>query len=143
MSKGINKAIILGRLGQDPEIRATESGSSVANLSIATSEEWKDKNTGEKKEKTEWHRVVAFGRLAEIIGEYVKKGSLVYIEGQIQTRKWQDQAGNDRYSTEIVAKQMQMLGGRAEASNAPGAHQGDVSASPPEADPFDDSDIPF
>jgi len=109
MSKGVNKVIILGNVGQDPETKFTASGTAIANLSVATSESWKDKQTGQQVDKTEWHRVVAFNRLAEIIGEYVKKGSKVYIEGKITTRKWQDQGGADRYTTEIVASEMQML----------------------------------
>lgn len=111
---GINKCIILGRLGQDPEVKYLPSGGAVANITIATSESWKDKNTNEQREKTEWHRVVIFGKLAEIAGEYLRKGSQVYIEGQLQTRKWQDQNGQDRYSTEVVVQGfngvMQMLG---------------------------------
>ncbi len=109
--QGINKAIIVGTLGKDPEMRFTQAGKAVANLSVATSEKWKDKQTGQQQEATEWHRVVAFDRLAEIMGEYLTKGSQVYIEGKIQTRKWQDNDGKDRYSTELVANQMQMLGG--------------------------------
>ena len=112
MARGINKVILVGNLGQDPEVRYTPSGSAVANVSIATTDSWKDKNTGEAQEKTEWHRVVFFGRLAEIVGEYLKKGRQVYVEGRLQTRKWQDNNGNDRWSTEIVAGEMQMLGGR-------------------------------
>lgn len=108
--QGVNKVIIIGRLGKDPEVRYGNDGSAMANISVATSEAWKDKNTGEKKEKTEWHRVVAFGRTAEIMGEYLKKGSQVYIEGKLQTRKWQDKDGKDCYTTEIVARQMNMLG---------------------------------
>ncbi|RLB96974.1 MAG: single-stranded DNA-binding protein, partial [Deltaproteobacteria bacterium] len=109
---GINKAIIVGRLGRDPEVRYTPDGTAVANFSVATSEEWKDKNTGEKRERTEWHRVVAFRRLGEICGEYLSKGRQVYVEGRIQTRDWEDKDGNKRYTTEIVANQMQMLGSR-------------------------------
>jgi len=112
MAHGINKVILVGNVGQEPEIRYTPQGAAVANLSVATSESWKDKNTGEQQEKTEWHRVVAFRRLAEIIGEYVNKGSKVYIEGKLQTRKWQDNNGQDRYTTEIVANEMQMLDSR-------------------------------
>lgn len=108
---GVNKVIIVGRVGKDPDIRSTASGNMVANLSVATSENWKDKATGEKKEKTEWHRISAFGRLAEIIGEYVKKGSLVYVEGSLQTRSW-EKDGVTRYTTEIKAKELQMLGGK-------------------------------
>jgi len=114
-SKGVNKVILVGNLGQDPEIRYMPSGSAVTNISIATSESWKDKATGEQKEKTEWHRVVIFGKLAEIAGEYLKKGSQVYIEGALQTRKWTDQSGNDKYTTEIVVAMngvMQMLGSK-------------------------------
>lgn len=113
-SKGVNKVILIGHLGQDPEIRYMPSGGAVANLTLATSESWRDKQTGEMKEKTEWHRVCIFGKLAEIAGEYLRKGSQVYIEGQLQTRKWQDQSGQDRYSTEVVVNiggSMQMLGG--------------------------------
>ncbi len=115
MAGGINKVILVGNLGQDPEIRYTADGRPIANFSIATSESWKDKNSGEKREKTEWHRVVVFGKLAEICGEYLSKGKQVYIEGKLQTRKWQGQDGQDRYTTEIVIDQrgtMQMLGGR-------------------------------
>lgn len=113
-SRGVNKVILIGNLGQDPEIRYMPNGGAVANLSLATSETWRDKQTNEMREKTEWHRVVIFGKLAEIAGEYLKKGSQVYIEGSLQTRKWQDQSGQDRYSTEIVVNiggSMQMLGG--------------------------------
>lgn len=112
MSRGINKVILVGNLGQDPEVRYMPSGGAVANISIATSESWKDKQTGQPVDKTEWHRIVFFNRLAEIAGEYLKKGSQIYIEGKLQTRKWQDQAGIDRFSTEVVASELQMLGGR-------------------------------
>jgi single-strand DNA-binding protein len=112
MARGINKVILVGNLGQDPEVRYMPSGGAVANISIATSESWKDKQTGQPVDKTEWHRIVFFNRLAEIAGEYLKKGSQVYVEGKLQTRKWQDQAGVDRYSTEVVANELQMLGGR-------------------------------
>ncbi|MBS6210024.1 MAG: single-stranded DNA-binding protein SSB1 [Proteus hauseri] len=121
-SRGVNKVILIGNLGQDPEIRYMPSGGAVANLTLATSESWRDKQTGEMKEKTEWHRVVIFGKLAEIAGEYLRKGSQVYIEGQLQTRKWQDQSGQDRYSTEVVVNiggTMQMLGGRGGQDSAP------------------------
>lgn len=121
-SRGVNKVILIGNLGQDPEIRYMPSGGAVANLTLATSESWRDKQTGEMKEKTEWHRVVIFGKLAEIAGEYLRKGSQVYIEGQLQTRKWQDQSGQDRYSTEVVVNiggSMQMLGGRGGQDGAP------------------------
>ncbi len=109
MARGINKVILIGNLGKDPEVRYMPSGAAVANLTIATSESWKDKQTGESQERTEWHRVSMFGRLGEIAGEYLRKGSKVYIEGRLQTRKWQDQNGQDRYTTEIVANDMQML----------------------------------
>ncbi|PWK43627.1 single-stranded DNA-binding protein [Pleionea mediterranea] len=113
-SRGINKVILVGNLGNDPEIRYTANGGAIANLSIATSEQWKDKSSGEPREKTEWHRVVIFGKLAEIAGEYLRKGSQVYLEGKLQTRKWQDQQGQDKYTTEVVIDingVMQMLGG--------------------------------
>ena len=112
MARGVNKVILIGNLGRDPEVRYSPSGSAVANVTLATSESWKDKYSGEKQEKTEWHRVVFFGRLAEIAGEYLKKGSQVFVEGRLQTRKWQDKEGKDRYTTEIVANEMQMLGSR-------------------------------
>lgn len=120
MARGVNKVIIVGTLGNDPEVKYSASGSAIANLSVATSEQWKDKQTGEKKEQTEWHRVVIFGKLAEVAGEYLRKGSQVYIEGQLRTRKWTDSNGVDRYTTEIVIPQMggvmQMLGGKREDS---------------------------
>lgn len=112
MARGVNKVILIGNLGADPETRAMPSGMTATNLRIATSESWKDKQSGENKERTEWHSVTAFGRLAEIMGEYLKKGSKVYIEGSLRTRKWQDKSGNDRYTTEIVAAEMQMLDSR-------------------------------
>ena len=115
MARGVNRVILVGNLGQDPEVRYMPNGNAVANISVATSETWKDKQTGESKDKTEWHRVVIFGKLAEIAGEHLKKGSQVYIEGQLQTRKWQDQSGIDHYTTEIVVNiggTMQMLGSR-------------------------------
>ena len=112
MARGVNKVILVGNLGRDPEVRYMPSGSAVANVTLATTESWKDKQTGEKQERTEWHNVVFFNRLAEIAGEYLKKGSQVYVEGSLRTRKWQDKNGNDRYTTEIVASEMQMLGGR-------------------------------
>jgi len=121
MARGINKVILVGNLGKDPEVRYSPSGQAVANVTLATSESWKDKNTGEKQERTEWHRVVFFGRLAEIAGEYLKKGAQIYVEGRLQTRKWQDKEGQDRYTTEIVANEMQMLGSRSGAG-APADH---------------------
>jgi single-strand DNA-binding protein len=118
MARGINKVILIGHLGQDPEVRALPSGSSIANLRIATTESWKDKQSGEFKEQTEWHTVVLFGRTAEVAAEYLKKGSQVFIEGRLRTRKWQDKTGNDRYSTEIVGNDMQMLGSRGQGGGA-------------------------
>jgi single-strand DNA-binding protein len=112
MARGINKVILIGNLGADPETRAMPSGTSVANLRVATSESWRDKQSGEQQERTEWHRVALFGRLAEVAAEYLRKGSQVYIEGSLRTRKWQDKQGNDRYSTEIIGNDLQMLGGR-------------------------------
>jgi single-strand DNA-binding protein len=112
MARGINKVILVGNLGADPETRYTASGSAITNIRIATTEAWKDKTSGEQQERTEWHRVVFFNRLAEIAGEYLRKGSQVYVEGTLRTRKWQDQGGQDRYTTEVVANEMQMLGGR-------------------------------
>lgn len=114
MARGINKVILIGNIGQDPEVKYMPSGGAVTNVSVATSETWKDKNTGQPQERTEWHRVVFFNRLGEIAGEYLKKGSKVYIEGALRTRKWQAQDGTDRYTTEIVASEMQMLDGRGE-----------------------------
>jgi single-strand DNA-binding protein len=151
----INKVIIVGNLGRDPETRYLPSGEAVTNISVATTSSWKDKASGEKKEETEWHRVSAFGRLAEIMGEYLKKGSQVYIEGQLRTRKWQDKEGKDRYTTEIRADVMQMLGSRAGAGEprgeprGEGAPRGDAAkAGAPAKKPagkFDDmeDDIPF
>ena len=125
MARGINKVIIVGNCGQDPETRYMPSGGAVTNLSLATTESWKDKNTGQQQERTEWHRVVFFNRLAEIAGEYVKRGSKIYVEGSLRTRKWQDRdSGQDRYTTEIVANEMQML-------DSKGSSAGDVSASQP------------
>ncbi|MCC5860361.1 MAG: single-stranded DNA-binding protein [Gammaproteobacteria bacterium] len=112
MARGINKVILVGNLGADPETRYTPGGAAVTNIRIATSESWKDKQTGEQQERTEWHRVVFFGRLAEIAAEYLRKGSQVYVEGALRTNKWQGQDGQDRYTTEVIANEMQMLGGR-------------------------------
>jgi single-strand DNA-binding protein len=114
MARGVNKVILIGNLGADPEVRYTTSGGAVANLRLATTDQWRDKATGENREQTEWHRVVMFGRLGEIAGEYLKKGSKIYLEGSIRTRKWTDKEGQDRYTTEIVANEMQMLDGRGE-----------------------------
>ncbi len=150
MARGINKVILIGNLGRDPETRAMPSGASVCNLNIATSESWKDRQSGEQQERTEWHRVVLFNRLAEIAAEYLHKGSQVYIEGSLRTRKWQDKQGVERYTTEIVANEMQMLGGRgggagspvAEGSRERAAAEPVGAASGAERDEFDD-DIPF
>jgi len=131
MARGINKVILIGNLGADPETRAMPSGTTVANLRIATSESWRDKQTGEQQERTEWHRVALFGRLAEIAGEYLRKGSQVYIEGSLRTRKWQDKQGNERYSTEIVGNELQMLGGRGGAgAGAEGARATGTTGTP-------------
>ena len=143
---GVNKAIVVGRLGNDPEVRYAASGSAVANISVATSEQWKDKNSGEKQERTEWHRITLFGRQAELAGEYLKKGSQVYIEGRIETSKYQDkETGSDRWSTKIVAREMQFLDSR--GGGGGGDSQSASSTSPPQRDSgpsgdFDD-DIPF
>ncbi|MBT6880185.1 MAG: single-stranded DNA-binding protein [Gammaproteobacteria bacterium] len=112
MARGVNKVILVGNLGNDPDVKYTADGRAIANISLATTYSWKDKNTGEQQDRTEWHRVVFFNRLAEIVSEYLKKGAQVYVEGRLQTSKWQDQSGADRYTTEIVASEMQMLGGR-------------------------------
>jgi single-strand DNA-binding protein len=148
MSRGINKVILVGNLGADPETRYMPSGSAVTNLSIATSEQWKDKQSGEQKERTEWHKVAMFNRLAEIAAEYLRKGSQVYIEGKLRTRKWQDRDGNDRWTTEIIADEMQMLGGRGGGGSAPMSSDsgpgGGSSGGPPQGPPDDfEDDIPF
>jgi single-strand DNA-binding protein len=149
MARGINKVILVGNLGQDPETRYLPSGKPVTNIRIATSDSWRDKQTGEQREQTEWHSVVMFERLAEIAAEYLRKGSQVYVEGRIRTRKWQDKEGKDRYTTEIIANEMQMLGGRAagggaetrmEPRSAPAAER--ASTAPGKDEGFDD-DIPF
>lgn len=147
MRRGINKVIILGNLGNDPETRYMPNGSAVTNISVATSESWKDKESGQEQERTEWHRVVFFNRLAEIAGEYLRKGSKVYIEGQLRTRKWQDKSGNDRYTTEIVASDMQMLDSKGGDNHQAPAQQQSApaqSAPPPSSagGEFED-DIPF
>ena len=133
MARGVNKVILIGNLGRDPEIRYMPNGGAVANLALATSEVWKDKTTGEQQEKTEWHRVVLFRRLAEIAGEYLKKGSKVYIEGKLQTRKWQDNQGQDRYTTEIVGNELQMLDSRGGAAASNGGFSASSNASAPPA----------
>jgi single-strand DNA-binding protein len=136
MARGVNKVILIGNLGADPETRYLPSGGAVTNVRLATSESWTDRNTGQKQERTEWHRVVLFGKVAEIAAEYLKKGSLVYLQGRLQTRKWQGDDGQDRYTTEIVAERMKMLGGKGEREAQAG------TASPAPVQPFDD-DIPF
>ncbi len=128
MARGINKVILIGHLGADPETRAMPSGLTVANLRLATTESWKDKQSGEQQERTEWHNVALFGRLGEIAAEYLRKGSQVYIEGRLRTRKWQDKEGRDRYTTEIVGNDMQMLGGRGGAGAGAGGGQGGMAA---------------
>lgn len=152
MARGVNKVILVGNLGRDPEVRYTANGGAVANITIATSEQWNDKQSGQKQERTEWHRVVLFGRLGEIAGEYLRKGSQVYIEGKLQTRKWQDQNGQDRYTTEIVANEMQMMGSRGGSASADFTPSSAEPSSPAPTsapasgggnfDDFDD-DIPF
>ena len=141
---GVNKVIVVGRLGSDPDTRYMPSGSAVTNVSVATSESWKDKETGEKQEKTEWHRVVFFNRLAEIASEYLKKGSQIYVEGRLQTRKWEDKEGNEKWTTEIVANQMQMLGERMSSgpSSNDRAPAQNTNKNDFANDDFDD-DIPF
>ena len=147
MARGVNKVILIGNLGKEPEIRYTPNGVAIANLTLATSESWKDKTSGENVERTEWHRVVMFQRLAEIVGEYLHKGSKIYIEGRLQTRKWQDKtSGQDRYTTEIVADNMQMLDSKGGgASQGPSASKSSASSpaeTAPALDSFDD-DVPF
>jgi len=136
---GVNKIILIGRLGKDPETKYTQDGTAVCNFSIATSETWKDKNTGDKQEKTEWHRIVAWRRLAEICGEYLRKGMQVYIEGKLQTRSWEDQDGNKRYTTEIAANQMQMLGSKGDGQEGPPPTQSPSSPSTS----YPEDEIPF
>src|SRR5210317_2155094 len=153
MARGINKVILVGNLGQDPETRYMPSGAAVTNFTVATNESWKDKQTGEQKDRTEWHRVAMFNRLAEIAAEYLRKGSQVYIEGKLRTRKWQGQDGQDRWTTEIIADEMQMLGGRGGAGGGSGSfgggqqgggQQGGSGGAPPQPGPDDfDDDIPF
>lgn len=151
MARGINKVILVGNLGQDPETRYMPSGGAVTNLRIATSESWKDKQTGEQQDRTEWHSIAMFGRLAEISAEYLRKGSQVYVEGKLRTRKWQDKEGRDRYTTEVIADEMQMLGSRGGAGAPMSGGSGGGSQSRPQSQPasqpaavndFDD-DIPF
>ena len=153
MARGINKVILIGNLGAAPEIRYAASGGAIATVRLATAESWRDKESGEQQERTEWHRVVFFGRTAEVVEQYLRKGSQIYVEGRLQTRKWQDRDGNDKYTTEIVANEMQMLGGRGGGGGGGGATAGAAAgagsdsapsrgaAEPPMGD-FDD-DIPF
>lgn len=151
MARGINKAILIGNLGADPETRHTAGGNAVTNLSLATSETWRDRQSGEQQERTEWHRVVMFGKLAEIAGEYLKKGSKVYVEGRIQTRKWQDRDGNDRWTTEVVANEMQMLDSRggsapfdeSSSGSGSGSGSGDYDGPPSDGGAGLEDDIPF
>ena len=156
MARGVNKVILVGNLGADPETRYMPSGGAVTNVRLATTDTWRDKQSGEQQERTEWHRVVFFGRLAEVAGEYLRKGRQIYVEGRLQTRKWQTQEGQDRWSTEIVANEMQMLGGRGEAAAPPPSAEAPPSGewrkeagqrrerapAPAPAEDFDD-DIPF
>ena len=155
MARGVNKVILVGNCGKDPDTRYMPSGGAVTNISIATSESWKDKQSGETKDRTEWHNIVFFNRLGEIAGEYLKKGSQIYVEGSLRTRKWQDKSGHDRYTTEIVASEMQMLGGRpggdsyapaqSQAQSRPASNQQSAPAPAPAPmveEGFDD-DIPF
>ena len=148
-SRGINKVILVGNLGNDPEHRVLPSGGGVTNISLATSESWKDKTSGERKERTEWHRVVFFNRLSEIAAEYLRKGSKVYVEGTVRTRKWQDQSGQDRYTTEIVGAEMQMLDSRGATQDGGGYQSAPAASSPapaaanPEPIDFPEDDIPF
>lgn len=148
MARGLNKAILIGRLGRDPEIRYTQDGRAVANFTIATNEEWKDRNTGEKKERTEWHRIVAFGKLGEICGEYLSKGKLIYLEGRLQTRSY-EQEGVTKYTTEIVASDMQMLDSKNSAQDTDNyaSYPGRASSKPKQSAPAGndefDEDIPF
>ena len=148
-SRGINKVILVGNLGNDPEHRVLPSGGGVTNISLATSERWKDKASGEQKERTEWHRVVFFNRLSEIAAEYLRKGSKVYVEGTLRTRKWQDQSGQDRYTTEIVGAEMQMLDSRGATQDGGGYQSAPAASSPapaaanPEPIDFPEDDIPF
>ena len=169
MARGINKVILVGNLGGDPETRYTANGAAITNITVATSESWRDKQTGENQERTEWHRVVFFNRLAEIAGEYLRKGRQVYIEGSLRTRKWQDQSGQDRWTTEIVANEMQMLGNRGDdmgsrpssgfrdqqaaparqqaapqaAAPQPQSQQPQQASNAPADDGFTDDDLPF
>lgn len=151
MARGINKVILVGNLGIDPEVRYSPSGAAVTRIRVATTDQWRDKQSGEQQERTEWHTIVFFGKLAEIAGEYLKKGQQVYIEGRLQTNKWQDREGNDRYTTEIIARDMQMLGGRGGGGGSASWNEGGASrqtpsraeeSQAPASEDFED-DIPF
>lgn len=152
MARGVNKAILIGNLGNDPEVRYTPNGNAVANVTLATSMTWRDKQSGELQERTEWHRIVFFNRLAEIVGEYLRKGSKIYVEGSLRTRKWQDKTGVDRYTTEIIANEMHMLDSRSggqdamldhDHSHAQDAMSAPAHAMPPHEAPVFEDDIPF
>jgi|TARA_B100000959_G_scaffold234329_1_gene252102 single-strand DNA-binding protein len=157
MARGVNKVTLIGNLGNDPEVRYSGNGNAMANVSLATTMSWRDKDTGEQQERTEWHRIVFFGRLAEVVGEYLTKGRQIYVEGRLQTRKWEDKEGNDRYTTEIVANEMQMLGNRNDTpinqepkSLKDPAPDSPVDSSPKQTQPLAESpvddfdeDIPF
>jgi single-strand DNA-binding protein len=142
MARGVNKVILVGNLGADPETRSMPSGMTVTNIRIATSESWKDKASGAQQERTEWHSVALFGRLGEIAAEYLRKGSQVFVEGKLRTRKWQDKQGNERFTTEIIADNMQMLGGRAAGSGAMGGAERSTGAGAPPRDDYDQSPAP-
>ena len=142
MARGVNKVILVGNLGADPETRSMPSGMTVTNIRIATSESWKDKSSGAQQERTEWHSVALFGRLGEIAAEYLRKGSQVFVEGKLRTRKWQDKQGNDRFTTEIIADNMQMLGGRAGGGSERGSAPSMAGSSAPPRDDYDQSSAP-
>jgi single-strand DNA-binding protein len=142
MARGVNKVILVGNLGGDPETRSMPSGMTVTNIRIATSESWKDKASGAQQERTEWHSIALFGRLGEIAAEYLRKGSQVFIEGKLRTRKWQDKQGNDRYTTEIIADNMQMLGGRGGGGGMSGGSTGGAERSAPPREDYDQSSTP-
>ena len=145
MARGVNKVTLIGNLGNDPEVRYGASGNAVANVSLATTESWRDKDSGEQQEKTEWHRVVFFGKLAEIVAEYLKKGRQIYVEGRLQTNKWQDKEGNDRYTTEVIARELLMLGGRDDVDAPSDTRQEPVaeSSGSNDNDEITADDLPF
>lgn len=142
-TRGVNKVILIGNLGKDPETRYMPNGNAVANVTVATNESWKDKQSGEAQERTEWHNVVFYSRLAEIVGEYLRKGSQIYIEGSLRTRKWQDKSGNDRYTTEIIASELQMLGGGAQEPQQQQRQKRPAPQQPAATQNDFDDDIPF